>query len=148
METAPSAHTSQRTPAVILPPAPKLRCVASSVESPSSAQYAVPLNQQNSTVQWSLSQSLSGKPLTAAAQFASASASSPRLVRYHLPAVKWSASGGTAGNRQQNHHHNSGTPDLRIGRVVGRTGNPCQHLRHSRVTTCLQHHQKHGERGT
>ncbi len=58
------------------------------------------------------------------AQFASASAPSPRLVRYHLPAVKWSASGGTAGNRQQNHHHNSGTPDLRIGRVVGRTGNP------------------------
>src|SRR5699024_2068267 len=97
METAPSAHTSQRTPAVILPPAPKLRCVASSVESPSSAHSAATINQQNSTVQWSLSQSLSGKPLTAAAQFASAAAPSPRLVRYHLPAVKWSASGGTAG---------------------------------------------------
>ena len=44
------------------------------------------------------------------------------------------------GNRQQNHHHNSGAPDLRIGGVVGRTRDPGQHLRHSRVTTRLQHH--------
>ena len=88
-----------------------------------------------------------GKPLTAAAQLASASALFLRLGRYHHPAVKWSASGGTAGNRQQNHHHTWCARPAHRSRC-GRTGNPVSTLRHSRVTTCLQHHQKYGERGT